>query len=378
MIKILTVIDYSSQSERRLLQGLIDYADAHGGCILYPLSSFDVETSGHSEEIIRMARVLQVDAIYGVWYDVDVRAAKELGIPIFVRTNYRNYTDISMATGDYQEIGRIAADFFLHQHYEHYAFLGLKDILWSELRLDGFEERLKSHSLNVHAYRTISVTREWNQISDWINALPKPVALFACNDAMAKRVTEICHSQGIGIPDEVGLLGVDDDEFLCNISYPSLSSIRLDFEKQGREIGRGIFEMIAHNEVWVMRVPIEPVGIVERMSTRKRQISDPVVKRITEYMDEHYASEKCLKEALSPIPLSRRAIEMRFHKEMAPQTMLSYLESLRIGHLARLLKSGDMPVKEASARVGLGDSTNVARLFKRYKGCTPSEYRRQK
>ncbi len=160
MIKILTVIDYSSQTERRLLQGLIDYADAHGGCILYPLSSFDVETSGHSEEIIRMARVLQVDAIYGVWYDVDVTAAKELGIPIFVRTNYRNYTDISMATGDYQEIGRIAADFFLHQHYEHYAFLGLKDILWSELRLDGFEGKVKSHSLDVHAYRTVSVTRK--------------------------------------------------------------------------------------------------------------------------------------------------------------------------------------------------------------------------
>ena len=378
MIKILTVIDYSSQSERRLLQGLIEYADAHGGCILYPLTSFDVETSGHSEEIIRMARVLQVDAIYGVWYDVDVTAAKGLGIPIFVRTNYRNYTDISMATGDYQEIGRIAANFFLHQHYEHYAFLGLKDILWSELRLDGFEERIRTHFMQVHAYRTVNVTEEWQQISEWIGKLPKPVALFTCNDAMAKRVTEICHSQGIRIPDEIGLLGVDDDEFLCNISYPSLSSIRLDFEKQGREIGRGIFEMIAHNEVWVMRVPIEPVGIVERMSTRKRQISDPVVKRITEYMDEHYASEKCLKEALSPIPLSRRAIEMRFHKEMAPQTMLSYLESLRIGHLARLLKSGDMPVKEAGARVGLGDSTNVARLFKRYRGCTPSEYRRQK
>ena len=377
MIKILTVIDYSSQSERRLLQGLVDYANAHGGCILYPLTSFDVETSGHSEEIIRMARVLQVDAIYGVWYDVDVTAAKSLGIPIFVRTNYRNYTDISMATGDYQEIGRIAADFFLRQNYAHYAFLGLKDILWSELRLDGFEERIKSHYMEVHAYRTVRVTDEWQQISEWIGSLPKPVALFTCNDAMAKRVTEICHSQGIRIPDEVGLLGVDDDEFLCNISYPSLSSIRLDFEKQGREIGRGIFEMVARKEVWVMRVPIEPVGIVERMSTCKRQISDPLVKRIIDYMDEHYASEKCLKEALSPIPLSRRAIEMRFRKEMAPRTMLSYLEALRIEHLARLLKFDDISVKEAGARVGLGGSTNVARLFKRYKGCTPSEFRRQ-
>lgn len=376
MIKILTVIDYSSQSERRLLQGLIEYMDAHGGCILYPLSSFDVETPGHSDEIIRMARTLQVDAIYGVWYDVDVDAAKELGIPIFVRTNYKNYTDISMATGDYQEIGRIAADFFLHQRYTHYAFLGLKDILWSEQRLDGFKERVKDHYMTVHAYRAVDVTREWTAISDWIKALPKPVALFTNNDAMAKRATEICHARGIDIPDEVGLLGVDDDEFLCNISYPSISSIRLNFEKQGREIGREIFEMIEQGNIRVARVPIEPVRIVERMSTRRQQIADPVVKHIIDYLDDHYASENCLQEALSPIPLSRRAIEIRFRKEMSPHTMLSYLEGARIAHLTRLLETTDLQIKEAASKAGFADSTNVARLFKRYKGCTPSEYRK--
>ena len=379
MIKILTVIDYSSQSERRLLQGLIEYMDAHGGCILYPLSSFDVETPGHSEEIIRMARTLQVDAIYGVWYDVDIAAAKELGIPIFVRTNYKNYTDISMATGDYQEIGRIAADFFLHQRYEHFAFLGLKDILWSEQRLEGFAERVKAHHYpKVHAYRAVDVTREWTAISAWIQALPKPVALFTNNDAMAKRATEICHACGIRIPDDVGLLGVDDDEFLCNISYPSISSIRLNFEKQGREIGREIFEMIEQGNIHVARVPIEPVRIVERMSTRKQQIGDPVVKRIVEYMDDHYASEACLQQALSPIPLSRRTIEIRFRKEMKPQTMLSYLEGIRIAHLTRLLETTDLSVKQASAYAGFGDNTNVARLFKKYHGCTPSEYRRSR
>lgn len=376
MIKILTVIDYSSQSERRLLKGLIEYADAHGGCILYPLSTFDVETAGHSEEIIQMARTLQVDAIYGVWYDIDVNAAKELGIPIFVRTNYRDYTDVSMATGDYQKIGRIAAEYFLRQHYEHYAFLGLKDILWSELRLDGFQSKVKEWMMDVHSYRAMSVTQEWAAISDWIQSLPKPIAMLTCNDAMAKRVTEICNTRGIRIPDELGLIGVDDDEFLCNISYPSISSIRLDFERQGREIAQGIFEMIQRKEVWVMRIPIEPIGIIERMSTLKRKISDPVVSHIINYMDANFTSEKCLHEAISTIHLSRRAIEIRFHKEMESQTMLSYLEQLRIEQLARLLRDTDLQIKEASARVGLGENTNVARLFKRYKGCTPSEFRR--
>lgn len=377
MIKILTVIDYSSQSERRLLKGLVEYADAHGGCILYPLSSFNVETAGHSDEIIRMARTLRVDAIYGVWYDVDTTAAKELDIPIFVRTNYKNYSDISMATGDYQEIGRIAARFFLNQAYEHYAFLGLKDILWSELRLDGFRESIRARSFEVSSYRATDVTREWSAITRWIKRLPKPVAMFTCNDAMAKRVTEICSVNGIRIPDDLSLLGVDDDEFLCNISYPSLSSIRLDFEKQGREIGKGIFNMIERGEVWVMRIPIEPIGIVERMSTRKQQIRDPYVKRIVEFLNENSTKDIRLEDALASIPLSRRAIEIRFRKEMKPLTMLSYLEKIRIDTLCRLLETTDLQIKEACAKAGFPDSTNVARLFRKYRGRTPSEYRKE-
>ena len=375
MIKILTVIDYSSQSERRLLQGLVEYADAHGGCLLYPMSNFDVESSGHSHEIVRMARTLKVDAIYGVWYDIDVAAARSLGIPIFVRTNYKVYKELSMATGDYRKIGRMAADFFLHQHYTEFAFFGLKDILWSERRLDGFTERLEERGMNVSAYRTSDVSHEGVAVSRWLRSLPKPVALFACNDAMARWITEACLSCGIRIPDDVALLGVDDDEFVCNISYPSISSIRLDFEQQGRDICRSIFEMVGQGAVWVARVPIEPVRIVERMSTRKQQVSDPYVKRIIEYFDDHYTQDIRLDDALAAIPLSRRAVEIRFKKEMAPLTMLSYLEKNRLDHLCRLLQATDMPVKEAAAHAGFSDSTNVARLFKKYKGCTPSEYR---
>ena len=375
MIKILTVIDYSSQSERRLLQGLVSYADAHGGCILYPMSNIDVERSGHSRKIVSMARSLQVDAIYGVWYDIDVQAALSLGIPIFVRTNYKVYKEISMATGNYQRIGRIAADFFLHQHYDRYAFLGLKDIIWSEQRLEGFADRLGERDLSVAAYQADDVSREWTQITAWLRALPKPVALFTCNDAMARHVTEICLSSGIRIPDELALLGVDDDEFLCNISYPSISSIRLDFEKQGWEIGRAIFEMVGRGQVWVERVPIEPVRIVERMSTRRQEIQDVYVKQIAAFFEDHYREAFSLDEALAAIPLSRRAIEIRFKKEMAPMTMLSYLETLRISQFRRLLRTTDLSIKEAAARSGFCDSTNVARLFRKYEGCTPSQYR---
>lgn len=375
MIKILTVIDYSSQSERRLLQGLVSYADAHGGCILYPMSNIDVERSGHSRKIVSMARSLQVDAIYGVWYDIDVQAALSLGIPIFVRTNYKVYKEISMATGNYQRIGRIAADFFLHQHYDRYAFLGLKDIIWSEQRLEGFADRLGERDLSVATYKADDVSREWTQITTWLRALPKPVALFTCNDAMARHVTEICLSSGIRIPDELALLGVDDDEFLCNISYPSISSIRLDFEKQGWEIGRAIFEMVGRGQVWVERVPIEPVRIVERMSTRRQEIQDAYVKQIAAFFEDHYQEAFSLDEALAAIPLSRRAIEIRFKKEMAPMTMLSYLETLRISQFRRLLRTTDLSIKEAAARSGFSDSTNVARLFRKYEGCTPSQYR---
>ena len=378
MIKILLLTDYSQESERRFLNGFVKYADTQGGCIFYPMSHLISQTRDNSIEIIKLAKKFKVDAIIGLWHNINVEEARKLNIPIFLRTYKRVYDEFPMLTGHYKEFGAYAARFFIEQKFSYYAFIGMKDIIWSMSRYEGYSEQIAS-SLKTTTYRydVESFKDEISEITEWLHALPKPVALLACNDFMARQVTEICQMEGISIPDEISLLGVDNDEFMCNISSPTLSSIKLNFEKHGYEIAEALFQMVNQKKTWPARIAVEAIGVVERMSTKRRIISDPYIREIVEFISRNYTQEIDISKLTSFIPLSRRAIEMKFKKEMYPYTITSYIMKLRLEHFCRLLETTDLSISTAADRSGFINSSNFSTIFRKYMGITPGEYRKR-
>lgn len=378
MIKILLLTDYSQESERRFLNGFVKYTDTQGGCIFYPMSHLISQTKDNSMEIIRMAKKFRVDAIIGLWHNINIEEAKKLDIPIFLRTYKKVYNEFPMLTGHYKEFGAYAANFFINQNFSNYAFIGMKDILWSISRYEGYSEQIFTMKKTRTAqYDVENFQNEIEAIGEWLSALPKPVAMLACNDFMARQVTEICQLQGIKIPEEISLLGVDNDEFMCNISSPTLSSIKLNFEKHGYDIAQALFKMIQEKRTWPARIPVEAIGVVERMSTNRKIISDPYIREIVDFINRNYTQEIDIKKLTSFIPLSRRAIEMKFKKEMYPHTITSYMMKLRLDYFCRLLENSDLAISVAADKAGFIDSSNFSTLFKKYKGMTPSEYRKK-
>ena len=194
---------------------------------------------------------------------------------------------------------------------------------------------------------------------------------------MARQVTELCLLENIRIPEDISLLGVDNDEFMCNISSPTLSSIKLNFEKHGFELAKILFKMIRENTIWPARITVEAIGVVERMSTKPKIISDPYIREIVEFINHNYRQEIDIRKLVSFIPLSRRSIEMKFKKEMSPYTIISYITKLRLDFFCHLLESTTMPIKEAAEKSGFIETSNFSTIFKKHKGCTPSEYRRK-
>lgn len=377
MIKILLLTDYSQESERRFLNGFVKYTDTQGGCIFYPMSHLISKTKDNSREIIKTARRFKVDAILGLWHNINVEEAKKLNIPIFLRTYKKVYNEFPMLTGHYKEFGAYAADFFINQNFNNYAFIGMKDILWSVSRYEGYSEQISiSKKLMTYHYEVEDFQNEIKEISAWLYSLPKPIAMFACNDFMARQVTEICQMNGIRIPEDISLLGVDNDEFMCNISSPTLSSIKLNFEKHGYEIAQTLFKMIAEKKIWPARIPVEAIGVVERMSTKRKVISDPYIREIVDFISRNYTQDIDISKLTSFIPLSRRAIELKFKKEMYPYTISSYILKLRLEHFCHLLQSSELPVGTAAYKSGFIDNSNFSTLFKKYKGVTPTEYRK--
>ncbi len=378
MFKLVLLCDYSREPERRLLRGLSDFANTVGGWNYFQLSGALFKNASRRQEVAERARALKADAVFGRWEGVDRALADSLGIPVILRTVDRDYPDFPMLSGNYMEIGRMAARFFLQQHYRHFAAFCYKDLIWSQERLAGFREVLEGKDVSLHTMDVEFGVPDEDAVKDWLRSLPPETGLFAVNDVLALKVAELCLETGIVIPDEIALLGVDNDEFLCNIASPKISSVHLDFERQGYELGETIWRMHREKEMQPVRIKVHPVEIRERESTLRHNIQDPYIRRIVERMDESYASPLNIEDFIRDIPLSRRAIEMRFKKEMAPETLLSYLLGLRIKLMCNLLETTDLPVNLAAERAGFDDTLNVGRTFRRYTGMSPMEWRRKK
>ena len=378
MFKLILLCDYTREPERRLLRGLSDYANSKGGWTYFQIPPGIYNDPDRSMEIVERARDIDADAIFGRWNGINESIAEQLGIPVVLRSGSVDYPYLPMLSGDYAEIGRMAAEYYYKHHYYNYAFLGYSGLTWSDERKEGFKGFLEKRSMTVHCFVTEHSNSGRNPgIKHWLQDLPKPVALFAANDVLANAIAETCQEAGIDVPREIAILGADNDDFLCNIACPTISSINLDFERQGRELGAAIYKMRQEGKVSPIRIVLHPIDVRERESTVRYNIQDPYVRQIIDYIDINYTSAISIKDIICDIPLSRRALEMRFKKEMAPETILSYLFGLRVKDMCHYLSTTDMPVSLAAEKSGFTDIFNVGRTFKRFTGMSPAQYRKK-
>jgi LacI family transcriptional regulator len=218
------------------------------------------------------------------------------------------------------------------------------------------------------------------ELSTWLKSLPKPVAIMACDDNQAFLVVEVCRHLAINenitklrIPDDVAILGVDNDESICCLSHPNLSSINQEVEKGGYELARYIDDLLKNPDKPKKDI-IVPVGnIMSRQSSDIFVNDDPSIAKVLRYIHENIATKMSVNDIVSEVPLSRRLLESRFKKEMGT-SIYDYIIRIRIEKIAELLSEGKA-VSEAAFELGLTDIKNVSRSFKKLMGCTPSEYR---
>lgn len=170
----------------------------------------------------------------------------------------------------------------------------------------------------------------------------------------------------IPIPEEIALLGVDNDELMCNISDPPISSIELEVERGGYSIGRLIHQQIKKEHEGTFNIVINPIRIELRQSTEKHNIKDPYILEVVKYIESHYSSDLTIESLLANIPLSRRNFEVKF-KNALNTSIYQYILNCRCNHLADLLLTTDRPLADLAMEVGFTDYNNIARIFKKFK-----------
>ncbi|WP_020526262.1 xylose operon transcription regulator XylR [Flexithrix dorotheae] len=382
MPKVILLLDLSEEYGKHLLKGISRYIkdNAPWACCRMPA---EFRKNYGVKGLIDWAKEWGAEGIIGqLETEEEVNAIKEEGIPVVVQDLRNRLKSSSSITGAYFEAGKIGAEYFIKKGYKHFAFYGFNDIVWSRERAQGFEETLKKQGYHVHYFEHSKArSRElWyykpSYLSKWIASLPKPVALMACDDNQGQHITEACKLTGIKIPEDLAVLGVDNDEMVCNISDPPLSSIALDTEKGGYEAAELLDKMMRNGEMIQDNIIVSPTQIIERRSTDFYASKDVLVREALKFIHENIQTNLNVSDVLKQVPLSRRAMEQRF-LNVTGYSPYKYICRLRIEKFCQQLLETDKTVFEIAIDNGFENSKNLSRLFKEIKGCTPVHYRKK-
>lgn len=380
MIKVLVLIDSTTEFSRRFLTGLIQYANENGPWTFYRLPSYYKALYGESG-IVERIKEWKIEAVIAQWEYEGVDFLNQLDIPVFLQS-YKNISGrFSRISGDYIGAGVMAAQFFAKRYFKNFAFYGNKNFFWSRARAEGYRrevERIKGsyYYFESELLDSMQWSREHVELDNWLQGLPKPVALFACDDNFALQVSEMCKVNNINIPDELSLLGLDNDELICNLSHPSISSIVTDDENGGYQTGKMLQNLILNKNNVPFNINIDPVRIELRQSTEKYNISDNYIKTVIDYINENIRLNISIDKLAEIVPLSRRNLEMKF-KEATGTSVYQFILDKKVDLISTELLTTDKDLLDIAIGMGFNDVRNVYRIFKKHTGYTPVGYRKK-
>ena len=277
-------------------------------------------------------------------------------------------------------IGESAARELLSLGFPNYAFVPwIEPLGWSRERGDVFVGCVRLNSLPCHCFswnaKTKSEVSMRRQLTDWLGKLPLPVAVFAANDYLASLLVSSARSLQLRLPDDVAVLGVDNDARICELSSPTISSVCPDFEGAGYRAATLLEEMIRNPGARPKDVYFGVERIVRRESTRRTLRSDHRVDPVVDYI------RKSAHEGITPASVaarmgcSRRLLEMRF-REMTGHTILDEIRAARTERAKRILSTTDSSIEDVARECGYEDVGTFRRAFARETGVTPLNYRK--
>ncbi|TVQ39476.1 MAG: helix-turn-helix domain-containing protein [Spirochaetaceae bacterium] len=372
------IVETSNAYARGILHGIRDFLNKEPGWSIFlaehsrheSVTSFPENWDGdgviariETETIAGLVRRMRIPT-------VDVSAARLIrGIP-WVET-------------DDESIAALAFDHLVSCGLRNLAFFGDPAYNWSKWRAEHFEKIVTQNGLGYSLYnlpkRTESQPQwysEWNRIYEWLSRLPKPVGIFACYDAWGQQLLEVCRYFGFKVPDEVAVIGVDDDELLCDLSYPSLTSIALNARQTGYMAASLLDRMMSGEPPVEQKYSIKPIGVEKRVSTDLMAVSDPYVARAIAYIRERYMENIQVEDLLRCIPLSRRVLESRF-RQMLNRTPHEEIVRVRVEYIKKRLAKSDDQLAVIADEMGFSHPEYLSVVFKKETGMTPSEYRNQ-
>jgi LacI family transcriptional regulator len=377
---VILLMPSAREFDRGIRRGILEYAHTHGPWIFHEEAPSYLQSLSGRQRLHNMRRW---NAHGVIALQSRLTEVKSLRLPqvATIETQRLGPGSSQVVCADV-EIGRLGAGALSGLGLRHFAYCGLRGLRFSDDRERGFREALQEMGFEAEAYSSAqqdlgqSWYVEFQQLAPWLAALPKPAGLLACNDDRARMVAEACQMQGIRVPDELAILGVDNDEQVCNSTHPPLSSIALATERGGYEAASLLASLIAGSQPLSKLVVVHPTRVVPRQSTDILAIDDPGLLRALRFIRDNSNRNLRVTQVASAVGISRRALQDRFNKELACSPA-EEIHRCRADRIAKLLVETNMSIGGIAAACGFEMDAHFARFFSRCTGMTPLAYRRK-
>jgi len=337
------------------------------------------------EHSYKWMKDLDADGIIApLWDDAIIKMIDNLGLPAVICGIEKPSLNACRVVTDDIAVGRTAAEYFLERGFRRFAYCGFNDAIWSQRRGESFSRSVTEVGFKAYFYQRHRAKRrrssegEQTIIAEWLRSLPRPIALMACNDDRGQDVLAACRIAGLEVPREVAILGVDDDELVCDLSYPQLSSIAVNTERAGYEAARVLDKLMSGLQIEETEkvVPIYPLHVVTRQSTDIMAIEDQQVAEAVYFIQKHSKRVIQVSDVAEAVGLSRRALQQLFRKVLT-HSVHDEIKYARVNQMASLLTSTNLSMSQIARFLGYPNASNISRYFKQRKGISPMEYRKK-
>ncbi|QDT63868.1 AraC family transcriptional regulator [Calycomorphotria hydatis] len=307
----------------------------------------------------------------------------DISLPIVDVSAARHISSLPWVETDDVKIADLAFEHFETKLINNFAFCGEPFFGWARNREQRFVERARSAGKSISVLHQISPlearyswTQERMELGNWLSQLKYPVGILAAYDIKGQQILDACRDLGISVPNQVSVLGIDNDTQLCNLCTPQLSSVSLDARKAGYIAASLLNKMMNGETVSNEGFFVPPVGIVERKSTDVYAVDDPIVFDALHFIRDNACDGIQVADVVERSDISRRALEFRFEKFVG-RSPHQEIERVKINQVKLLLSKTELTLEKIAYKVGYANPEYLSTAFKRATKITPSQYRRK-
>ncbi len=333
------------------------------------------------DNLLQMIPRLQLSGLITEWLPESIEAFLPLGYPTVIAASDQTYPNAISIDVDDVAVGREAAAAFLRYGYRHFACV-VNLTPYGRQRLEGFIGQLQLAGRTCRVWQEeepsdIYYMETWKdthpQLLAWLQDLPRPIGIFAVHDPLGRLLCDAAQVLHLQVPEEIAVIGANNDELLCNLTFPTLSSVQIPWDKIGFAVGTAMWELLSGRSPPAEPILIQPGPVVARESSDRIATQVPLLRRTLGYLQMHCRERITIGKMCAELRISRRQVERLFteHLGRTPKEMLC---EMRVNLAKELLVSTTLPLYQIAELSGFAEPSQFSRVFRRITGQCPSAY----